>query len=180
MAGNKLRFEVFKRDLFKCQYCGRTPPDVVLELDHINPKSKGGKGNIDNYITACFECNRGKRDNLLTNIPNTLAEKIPILKEKNLQLKAYNKLSQQLEKERKKPINEICKIYEETFPQHTPTERFRNASIAVFLRKIPFDEVVEAMSIACNKCSKYDALRYFCGICWNKIRQDQEDSQNAE
>ena len=39
----KLRFEVFKRDGFQCQYCGKTPPAITLEIDHINPKSKRGQ-----------------------------------------------------------------------------------------------------------------------------------------
>ena len=34
--GKKMRFEVFKRDKFTCQYCGRKAPDVILEVDHIN------------------------------------------------------------------------------------------------------------------------------------------------
>ena len=37
----KMRFEVFKRDAFKCQYCGGTPPAVILEIDHVDPKSGG-------------------------------------------------------------------------------------------------------------------------------------------
>ena len=57
-----VRFEVFKRDSFKCQYCGKSAPDVVLEVDHIIPVSKGGDNDISNLITACFDCNRGKRD----------------------------------------------------------------------------------------------------------------------
>jgi len=36
----KLRFEVYKRDKFTCQYCGRKAPDVILEIDHINPVAK--------------------------------------------------------------------------------------------------------------------------------------------
>ena len=44
----KLRFEVFKRDNFTCQYCGRMAPDVVLEVDHINPVANGGKNDILN------------------------------------------------------------------------------------------------------------------------------------
>lgn len=38
----KLRFDVFKRDKFQCVYCGRMPPDVTLEVDHIIPKACGG------------------------------------------------------------------------------------------------------------------------------------------
>lgn len=58
----KTRFEVFKRDLFKCQYCGAEAPDVVLNVDHIHPVSKGGDNSITNLVTACFGCNSGKSD----------------------------------------------------------------------------------------------------------------------
>ena len=37
-----VRFEVFKRDGFKCQYCGASAPDVILEVDHIVPVAEGG------------------------------------------------------------------------------------------------------------------------------------------
>ncbi len=56
----KLRFEVFKRDAFTCQYCGQKAPDVVLHVDHISPVSKGGRNDLLNLITACEGCNSGK------------------------------------------------------------------------------------------------------------------------
>lgn len=59
------RFEVFKRDSFKCQYCGRCAPEVVLELDHIDPHSKGGTDDVLNLITSCWACNNGKSDRTL-------------------------------------------------------------------------------------------------------------------
>jgi len=62
-----LRFEVFKRDSFTCQYCGRRAPDVVLELEHINPVSKGGSDELLNLITSCWQCNSGKGDRLLSD-----------------------------------------------------------------------------------------------------------------
>jgi len=55
------RFEVFKRDQFKCQYCGRCAPEIVLEIDHVDPHSKGGSDEILNLITSCRDCNSGKR-----------------------------------------------------------------------------------------------------------------------
>lgn len=63
----KVRFEVFKRDSFKCQYCGKCAPDVVLNVDHINPVSKGGANDLLNYITSCQDCNAGKSDRLLSD-----------------------------------------------------------------------------------------------------------------
>ncbi len=56
----KVRFEVFKRDSFKCQYCGAVAPDVLLEVDHIKPVVAGGNNKITNLITACKSCNIGK------------------------------------------------------------------------------------------------------------------------
>jgi HNH endonuclease len=56
----RTRFEVFKRDSFTCQYCGKKAPDVVLHVDHIDPKALGGDDGIINLITACEGCNLGK------------------------------------------------------------------------------------------------------------------------
>ena len=58
--GKKTRFEVFKRDKFTCQYCGRMAPDVILEVDHIKPVAEGGTNKMINLITSCRDCNRGK------------------------------------------------------------------------------------------------------------------------
>lgn len=63
----KLRFEVFKRDSFTCQYCGRKAPDVLLAVDHINPVAAGGTDDFLNLITSCFDCNSGKSDRKLSD-----------------------------------------------------------------------------------------------------------------
>ncbi|MFV0378581.1 MAG: HNH endonuclease [Mangrovibacterium sp.] len=56
-----LRFEIFQRDNFTCQYCGKTKNDgAKLVIDHKIPISKGGTDSIDNLVTACNECNLGK------------------------------------------------------------------------------------------------------------------------
>ena len=69
MAVSKsVRFEVFARDGFCCQYCGRRPPDVVLEADHIHPRAKGGGDEKINLITSCYDCNRGKRAKVISQV----------------------------------------------------------------------------------------------------------------
>lgn len=62
---HKHRYMIFERDNFTCQYCGRKAPDVQLEADHIVPVSKGGSNKPENLITACWECNRGKRAHII-------------------------------------------------------------------------------------------------------------------
>jgi 5-methylcytosine-specific restriction endonuclease McrA len=56
----RVRFEVFKRDSFTCQYCGRKAPDVILNCDHIRPVAEGGENDPLNLLTSCRECNGGK------------------------------------------------------------------------------------------------------------------------
>ncbi len=53
------RYNIFKRDNFECQYCG-TCKD--LTLDHVVPRSKGGKSTWKNLVTACKSCNARKGD----------------------------------------------------------------------------------------------------------------------
>ena len=59
-----LRYDILKRDNFKCVICGRTPKKdgVTLHVDHIIPVSKGGKTVPENLRTLCSICNLGKSD----------------------------------------------------------------------------------------------------------------------
>jgi hypothetical protein len=62
------RFQILRRDNFTCRYCGRSAPDVVLEVDHVIPRSRGGKDHASNLVTACFDCNQGKSATELTAV----------------------------------------------------------------------------------------------------------------
>lgn len=171
----KDRFEIFKRDLFQCQYCGRTPPTITLELDHIKPRANGGKDCLDNYITSCFDCNRGKGKNDLDTAPLTLDKKIYLIKERKAQLTAYNKLIEKQEQIYNQDITRICSIFTDYFPKYSPKDRFCQSIIKRFLKNIPAQECINAMHIACatkNNNPEY-ALKYFCGICWNWIKNPE-------
>jgi hypothetical protein len=59
-----LRFEILKRDNYRCQMCGVTAKDgATLEIDHITPVSKGGSNDADSLQVLCRDCNIGKSDN---------------------------------------------------------------------------------------------------------------------
>jgi len=54
------RTHIFMRDQYTCQYCIREFPKAQLNLDHVMPKSRGGKTSWDNVVTSCHTCNRVK------------------------------------------------------------------------------------------------------------------------
>lgn len=68
--GKRLRFEIFDRDSFTCQYCGKCPPDVQLEIDHIIAVSTGGTNDPENLRTSCVACNLGKTNKPLGKTAN--------------------------------------------------------------------------------------------------------------
>ena len=167
----KLRFEIFKRDGFQCAYCGQSPPLVTLEVDHIDPVSKGGKNDINNYITACFDCNRGKKDIPLDKIPSQLSENIKVLKEKEAQLKEFRKFIKQITRRENKDINDIAEIYADHFTEYQLSETFKTVSLKKFLLLLPKHEVEAALRKAISITGDSDgSIKYFCGICWNIIK----------
>lgn len=56
----KIRHQIFERDNYTCQYCGKR--GGKLEVDHVCPISKGGTNEFSNLVTACRRCNRQKKD----------------------------------------------------------------------------------------------------------------------
>jgi hypothetical protein len=63
----RLRFEILRRDSYRCQMCGRSAVDGVrLHIDHRKPVSRSGDNNPENLWTLCEPCNLGKSDLPLT------------------------------------------------------------------------------------------------------------------
>lgn len=168
----KIRFEVFKRDGFTCAYCGKTPPTVILEIDHIHPRSKGGKDTKDNLLTACEDCNRGKSNIPLSQVPPQLNINTEELQKKEEQIKAYRRYINAIEKRMSKDIEDINQIYVDAFEEWELSEQFKKVSVRRFLEQLPKHEVEHAMHKAISRCpnKSNDAIKYFCGICWNKIK----------
>ena len=52
------RLEIFHRDQFTCQYCGKQTSQ--LTLDHVIPRYRGGEHLWENVVSACIPCNRRK------------------------------------------------------------------------------------------------------------------------
>ncbi len=67
------RQNIFKRDHYMCQYCGKKTKD--LTIDHVIPKIKGGVDSWENLVSACVKCNLSKADNYIKDINMPLLNK---------------------------------------------------------------------------------------------------------
>lgn len=61
-VSGSIRYEVLSRAKFRCELCGISAEEKNLEVDHIFPKSLGGKDDITNYQALCYSCNAAKRN----------------------------------------------------------------------------------------------------------------------
>lgn len=55
---------IYQRDMYVCQYCGKDCLPRELTLDHVIPKSRGGKTDWENIVAACIKCNQLKGDKM--------------------------------------------------------------------------------------------------------------------
>lgn len=168
----KTRFDVFKRDGFRCVYCGATPSEtVLLEADHVHPVAQGGTNEIDNLVTSCDSCNRGKGARLLSSVPPSLEQKAAEVAEREAQIRAYYEILEAKKQRKDDELWSIADIYMQRYGDEDIL-RSRLASIRTFLDRLDYYEVLEAMELATNKMySKAPAFNYFCGICWRKIKR---------
>lgn len=182
VLSKKTRFEIFKRDKFTCQYCGRMAPDVILEVDHIKPVAKGGKNDLLNLITSCRDCNRGKRDNILSDDVEIKKQQAQLLDlaDKREQLKMMVEWKRELLESQKEQIEAINNLIE-SITGMVLTESGKQ-NMVKYLNRFSFEEVWEATKISFGKYfdgswsdsiaqkTFKQSLDKIGGICFNKQR----------
>jgi cytochrome c553 len=152
----RIRFEVFKRDSFKCQYCGATAPDVLLHIDHIQPIAQSGDNDITNLITACISCNEGKGSVPLSD-SSTLAKQrsqIEELQERREQLEMMMKWKRGLRSIKEDAVDEIAAYWQEFTPGWHVNQNGKN-NIKKWLHRFALDEITHAMDIAADSYLKF-------------------------
>lgn len=182
----KTRFEVFKRDGFKCQYCGAVPPDAILHVDHIVPVAGGGDNDQDNLVTACSDCNGGKSDRPLETAPASMLMAKEELTERREQMKAYAQWKLERRQFKDSRISLIshywCNLLLPSDQQNTyRCGPLRERSLKTFLSKgMSEDDITDLMEVAISNCrpsftNDDRAWRYFCGCCWHHIRDNSKE-----
>jgi len=177
-----IRFEVFKRDKFTCQYCGLSAPDVILEIDHIKPISKGGTNDILNLVTACRDCNRGKTNRELSDKTAVKVQKQQLddMQERREQLEMMLKWREMLDDELSIESEAIsCLLGNET-KWHLSENGLKTAR--KLIRRFGFSEVYTATQIAIDRYyngsedSWNQAWNKVGGICYNRKKARDEDA----
>lgn len=166
-----VRFEVFKRDGFECQYCGAHPPGIILHIDHIRAVSDGGSNEIDNLVTACEPCNLGKGARPLSLVPMALKDKRNEVAEREAQIHGYQAVMDARRRRLDMEASVVCSIFEGNAAGRTLSPSSM-VSVRKFLTDIGLHEVMEAMEVACSRKpgGTQATFKYFCGVCWNKAR----------
>jgi hypothetical protein len=171
----KIRFEIFKRDSFKCQYCGASAPETVLHIDHIKPVSKGGTNTITNLVTACAACNSGKSNTELSDDSTVKKQKRQLdeLQERKEQLELMMKWEQELLCLETEKINAISAYWESQAKGYSLNERGLE-SLRKLVAKYPYDEIIKAIKIASQQYFKLDKngedyAHESINYAWNKI-----------
>ena len=153
----RTRFEVLKRDKFTCQYCGKRPPEVVLQVDHIDPVSSGGENVIINLITSCFECNNGKSNKKLDD--NSVIEKqhnqLAILQEKREQIELMFEWKKSLDS-LDNGILEMLVDYVDNKIKPFILNDNEKKSIAEWLKKYSNEKLLDGIDEAAKTYFKYE------------------------
>jgi len=152
----RTRFEVFKRDSFKCQYCGSSAPDVLLEVDHINPVANGGTNDILNLITACEKCNGGKSDKLLSanDAMDKKRSQLELMQQRREQLDMMFQWQESLAD----ITGDVVKRLADKWTEYTKycLAPHGLTMLKKWVKKFPLEDILEAMDIAVDSYLKFD------------------------
>ena len=154
----RVRFEVFKRDSFKCQYCGVSAPDVLLQIDHIKPVADGGNNDITNLVTACASCNSGKSDKALDDKAAIKKRKAQLddLQERREQIEMMMEWREEIQDLKKQTVEKLSNYWSELAPGFNPNDNGKR-KIKKWVRQYPLDEITNGMDAAAEQYLEFQS-----------------------
>ena len=183
-VSKRLRYEVLKRDNFTCRDCGRTPPEVKLQTDHVIPVTLGGSDDPSNLATRCADCNAGKSSSS-PDAPQVAAV-----------AKDAERWSLAMQAAADAMLGELGTLSDEqdrfkrtwarfgSGPDRQPLPKdlnWRDTVDKLIAAGLPFEVLEDCVRIAMSKrmVAEEDVFRYMCGIAWNKVTELQTRARSA-
>lgn len=177
----RVRFEVLKRDGFRCRYCGATPDQAELRVDHVIPAALGGSDDPSNLATACEPCNTGKTS---SNLDDPIVDDIAAGAERladALRIVIADRIAERDE------ALAACRHYrdhvwagftgpnDETLPLPDDWRDSIRRFLGLGLDMTDLEEFTHT-AMAARKIPNHRVFSYFCGIAWNTIRDMQAEA----
>ena len=166
----RTRFEIFKRDGFRCAYCGATPLQSPLHVDHVKPVADGGSNDPANLITACGECNGGKSAVPLEQRKFKVGDEEQA-QEHLEQIRAYLEVHSAITSAKQAAVDEVNAYWEARIG---PLSSDMAGRMRLIVSKWPLERLLEAIDITANNVgtpgAEYDyreatqQAKYFHGV----------------
>lgn len=161
----RLRFEIFKRDGFRCVYCGATPVSSPLHVDHVEPVAAGGESGPENLVTACASCNLGK-----SSVPlHDRKFKADMVSEADLdhaqQIREYLEVQREVARARGAVVAELLGYWAERCGGERYLPRDLEGRLRILVKEFEPAKLMEAIDIvAAKSLGTTSSLKYFHGI----------------
>lgn len=168
----RTRFEVLRRDSFRCYYCGTRGKETGegLQIDHVVPKALGGGDEPTNLVSACRDCNYGK-SSMPSDAEIVAAVEVETAKARAAQAVAREALLGDLEKQAQY-VNHVWERWDEAFdPRWRDNTDVEPLAHSWFKRRVPMQVVIEALRIAANSNVPHRSkMRYAGGVVNNMMQ----------
>lgn len=189
----RTRFEVFKRDGFRCMYCGNRPPEVVLVVDHVVPVCEGGTDEIDNLVSSCYACNAGKSGVPLSDSAPAfdelaIAEAMQEVAERRFALAAHFSERKALQRDLDEAVENCRGVWDELVSHATAASegwreqaraKFKAQSASSWIRRgMTTEDFADASEVvngwwSCRPMDSDHLWRCFCRVCWDAIKAQE-------
>lgn len=178
-VSKRLRFEILRRDNHQCRYCGATAPDVKLAVDHVVPVALGGGDEPSNLVAACVDCNSGKSSASpdASIVENVSADALRW--SKAMEMVAHTRaIIREEANERYGAFLAKWNTWTYTYMGQKKTVDLPSGweqSVDQFLTAgLEMGDLHELIDVAMSLKYCKNEWRYFCGCCWQRIKQSHE------
>lgn len=174
-VSTRLRFEILRRDGFRCKYCGKAASEVELVVDHVIPSTLGGPDTPDNLVAACKPCNAGKSSvpldaEIVADVSAAAVRWRAAIVEARYQLASERGYLVDLRASVEAEWND----YQQAYPDLPDLPGDWMLSVEPWwARGLTAWDVKELMEPAVVRVRR-DPWKYFCGIVWKRLDQLQE------
>lgn len=179
----RLRYEILRRDNHTCRYCGRAAPAVALTVDHVLPTALGGDDAPQNLVAACADCNAGKAS---SNPDQPIVDQVSDdhIRWARAIKQASALMAEDLDAARRLNV-EFDEIWAEELTDVMDREAWRDDDWSETLdnfrsRGLTQSTIIDALlrTINASHVSRNNRWRYFCGICWARLREVEDAARS--